>query len=289
MNRRRLLVVVPVPGPTADKIDGIRQALGDPSLGNIGPHITLVPPVNVRDDQLLEACVLLRSLASQPTLSSQIGPITSFAPASPVLYLEVTELAAIRSIRDRIFQPPLSRPLSNEFIPHITVMRRATDDQIEHIPRLTDFTELVELVNVEILEESIDANGRHWSLLDDVALGSEFISGRGGLETVLTSSRRAGPDELARQGVDASADVVITASRHGQIVGVVTARSSHASLDVSSLVVDEGHRGSGVGRSLVSRLLDVDASYGLNVTQGQGLPDVLVELLARLGVPVAHR
>ena len=53
--RVRLGVVLLVPPPVAGEIDGLRRAVGDGALGKVAPHVTLVPPVNVRDERLLDA------------------------------------------------------------------------------------------------------------------------------------------------------------------------------------------------------------------------------------------
>ncbi len=53
--KRRLGVALLIPAPLDREIDGLRRAVGDGALGRIPPHLTLVPPVNVREDRLGEA------------------------------------------------------------------------------------------------------------------------------------------------------------------------------------------------------------------------------------------
>ena len=69
----------------------MRRALGSPSLLTQAPHITLVPPVNVRDDDLDAAVAVLRAAAQHcaRTLDFCLGPVVTFSPVSPVLYLQV--------------------------------------------------------------------------------------------------------------------------------------------------------------------------------------------------------
>jgi hypothetical protein len=52
MGRHRLGVVLLVPDPWAAEVDGLRRALGDEALDRVAPHITLVPPSNVSDEDL---------------------------------------------------------------------------------------------------------------------------------------------------------------------------------------------------------------------------------------------
>jgi 2'-5' RNA ligase len=88
--KRRLGVVLLVPPPWAAEIDGLRRALGDGALGRIAPHLTLVPPVNVREEDVPAALAVLRSAAAEvdgPSLVVRLGPAATFSPENPVVYL----------------------------------------------------------------------------------------------------------------------------------------------------------------------------------------------------------
>ena len=60
-NRRRLAVVCIVDGRLGAEVDGLRRALGAAALERIAPHLTLVPPVNVHEEDLAEALAVVRS------------------------------------------------------------------------------------------------------------------------------------------------------------------------------------------------------------------------------------
>ena len=90
MPRRRLGVALLVPPPVAVEVDGLRRALGDPSRRRIPPHLTLVPPVNVREEDLGAALdVLRRAARAVPPLDLRLGPAATFHPVNPVVYLAV--------------------------------------------------------------------------------------------------------------------------------------------------------------------------------------------------------
>ena len=62
-----------VPEPVAAEVDGLRRALGDGSLGRIPPHLTLVPPVNVAEDDVPKALSVLRQAAAARPRPSTCG------------------------------------------------------------------------------------------------------------------------------------------------------------------------------------------------------------------------
>src|SRR6266702_3999449 len=109
MPRTRLGVALLVPSPQADEVDGLRRALGDPVLGRVPAHLTLVPPVNVAERDLGDALDVLRSAAGATRpFSLSFGPPATFWPDSPVVYLPASgDVAALEQLRDRVFRAPL--------------------------------------------------------------------------------------------------------------------------------------------------------------------------------------
>src|SRR5204863_5833580 len=78
--RVRLASALLVPEPFAREIDGLRRALGE-NLDRVAPHLTLVPPVNVRVDEINKALSALRRAAAvmQPTTVT-LGPAVTLHP-----------------------------------------------------------------------------------------------------------------------------------------------------------------------------------------------------------------
>jgi 2'-5' RNA ligase len=177
MSRRRLGVALLVPAPVAAEVDGLRRALGDGSLGRIPPHVTLVPPVNVRAEALPDALAVLREAADHtPPLDVRIGPAATFHPVNPVVHLQVggaVELLA--GLRDRVLVPPLERAITHPFVPHVTV---ADDMDPARIPAavtaLADYVVDVRIDTVHLLEEG---RGRVWRPIADVVLTRRWLPG----------------------------------------------------------------------------------------------------------------
>jgi 2'-5' RNA ligase len=179
MPRRRLAVALLVPPPVATEVDGLRRALGDGALGRIPAHLTLVPPVNVAEDDLLRAVDGLREAAAAAgPLDLRLGPAATFHPVTPVVYLAVGgAVGGVRALRDRVFRPPLARAVTHPFVPHVTV---ADDMAPERIPAavaaLADFVVDVRIEAVHLLEEG---RGRVWRPTAEAAF-SRRRAGRGG-------------------------------------------------------------------------------------------------------------
>src|SRR5215213_8935979 len=133
MPRRRLGVVLLIPGAAAHEVDGLRRALGDGALDQVPPHVTLVPPVNVREDELGEALRVVRAAASSTgPVTLDLGPVESFLPVNPVLYLAVggPGLPSVHRLREELGVGPLARDLPHAFVPHVTVANELPEDRI---------------------------------------------------------------------------------------------------------------------------------------------------------------
>ncbi|HJR26117.1 MAG TPA: 2'-5' RNA ligase family protein, partial [Acidimicrobiales bacterium] len=78
-------IVLLVPEPWATEVDGLRRALGDEALPRIPPHVTLVPPIHVRDELLAEAFDVVHAAGRGcPPLELRVGPVATFAPVNTV-------------------------------------------------------------------------------------------------------------------------------------------------------------------------------------------------------------
>jgi 2'-5' RNA ligase len=165
--RRRLGVVLLVPEPAATEIDGLRRALGDGALGRIPAHLTLVPPVNVRVDDVGEALAVLRAAAGRTgPLDLRLGPATTFDPVTPVVYLDVGgDVAALHALREAVMRPPLERPLTLPFVPHVTLADEIDPARIPAaVAALADYVVDVRCEAVHLLEEG---RARVWRPIAD--------------------------------------------------------------------------------------------------------------------------
>jgi 2'-5' RNA ligase len=254
--RVRLGVVLLVPPPVADEVDGLRRALGDPALDRVPPHITLVPPVNVRVEDVPDVLAALRRAASQVgALDLAIGPPRTFGSDEGVVYLEVGGSDASSTALERLHRAcrsgPLDRPLDHPFVPHVTVTTGVAAEEIERVLQvLHGYAAVpVAVARLHLLHQQAEPPHR-WVPIADVPLGRAVVVGRGGLPIELTASELLDPEAAAAltaagdaaigHQVAASAPIdgrplVVVARREGAVVAVAQGWTAGPVTELASL------------------------------------------------------
>ena len=278
MPKRRLGVALLVPPPFAAEVDGLRRALGDGSLGRIPAHLTLVPPVNVREDDVPAALQVLRDAAAATTpFTVTLGPPATFSPVNPVVYLAVDGEGRdeVARLRDAVFRPPLERTLTWPFEPHVTLA-----DEVASIDRiaaalgsLRDYTVDVRFDAVTLLEQG---EGRVWAPIAEARFERPAIVGRGGgMELSLDRSGLLDPeaerwtsDEWAAYSqaeygtAEEDEPFAIAARRLGAVVGTATGALRSDDAYLARLIVARSERGTGVGSRLLAATESLAAERG---------------------------
>jgi 2'-5' RNA ligase len=242
----------------------LRRACGDRRRERIAPHLTLVPPVNVRVEHVGAALAVLReaaaSRAAAGPLVLELGPPGLFHPDSATLHLRVCgpgdELPALRAA---VFRPPLERPLDWPFAPHVTLAEEIPEVRAQAaLAALADYRVTVPVDRVHLLqertEETPDGVRRRWVSVADAPFARPAVVGRGGVELELHRSELVDPEGVAlvgEQPVPAGAvPLVVSARRWGTLVGVARGWVRDDDHELSAIVVTEARRGEGIGRQL---------------------------------------
>jgi 2'-5' RNA ligase len=252
MAKRRLGVALLVPAPVDAEIDGLRRAAGDGALGRIPAHITLVPPVNVREERMDDALARLRTAAAEAKpFEITLGPPASFLPDSPTLYLAVSGpgLDDLHALRDRVFADPLARPLTWPFVPHVTLADEMAPARIDAaLSALADYEAHVRFERLHLLQEGA---GRMWTPIADAPFRAPAVIGRGGLPLEITVSETPAPHWF-----------VVTARRQGEVVGRAEGwtRDDHAHLVDITVALE--HQGQGIGSHLLAACMSLAAERG---------------------------
>jgi 2'-5' RNA ligase len=257
----RLGVALLLPPPFDAEVDGLRRAAGDGALGRIPAHLTLVPPVNVREDRLGEALAVLRAAAAatQP-FTIALGPPATFLPDNPTLHLAVPGDGPVRALRDRVFVDPLARTLTWPFVPHVTLADEAAPDRIRAaLIALADYRADVPFARVHLLREG---PGRIWAPIADAAFAAPAVIGRGGLPLELTVTERLDPEAAALGDAE---PLVITARSDGEVAGHAEGWCSRGGARLAAVVVNPDYEHLEVGRHLVAAFRSEAAARGCAV------------------------
>ena len=134
MPRHRLGVALLFDAETAGEIDSLRELFGDPALNRIAPHVTLVPPINVHERDVQKAIdVVSMAATTVAPLQLTIGNVSTFFPVSLVLKADVfgDDIERLMTLRRQVFVEPLSRELSYEYVPHVTLASEIAEDRAD--------------------------------------------------------------------------------------------------------------------------------------------------------------
>lgn len=154
-----------VPAPVSIEIDALRRALDDRQLGRIDPHITIVPPINLREGEVADAMATVDAAASRcPPCELTLGPLETFGPSSPVRFLAVEPAAPVDAIHRACWTGVFDREEKRPFHPHVTVDidGSPTDGDDPALKLLTGYTAEVTIEEVTLLEHHHDDAGRRW-------------------------------------------------------------------------------------------------------------------------------
>jgi 2'-5' RNA ligase len=293
MARCRLLVAYLLESTVAGEIDGLRRSFGGP-IDRIAPHLTLVPPTNVADEAVDDVVAHLGRVADRtaPIALRIEGPAT-FAPVTPVLYLEIAgELAPLRALVAALGDGPLSPPASRRerpFVAHVTLGPRLDDDRLEAAvqalgPLRTPFV----LDRATLLVQREDER-RSWAPIADVALGPRAVVGRGGRELAFSDHVSLGP--VARAFVAAEDPsrpndhdtIVVEAHDLDGLVAVATGSVRAELALLERVVVRLTDRNLGVGAALLARFEQVARERGATEIAARTTTDGERSFLARHG------
>lgn len=285
MARHHLAVALIPPPALAAQVDTLRRLLGSSSLTRIPPHLTLVPPVNVRAEAYPAVLRTLDHAASAAIgFELRLGPVTSFAPRTPTVHLDAAGVSpadddVLRSLRDRLLRGPLDRPEQFPFSPHVTLERRADPDRIPAVLSvLGSFEQHWSVNSVHLLEHRRPPERPpYWEPVHEVPLGPPVVVGRGGVELHLRTLGMLAPADAEVFGVEpigpfpapgGGRPVVVTASPPGAEAGpcgvaigeVLGGRAAR----LHTVAVTVAHRHMGVGAQLLAAWCSEVASRGVS-------------------------
>lgn len=126
-------VAVAIPEPWATQLQDYRTDLGDITATQIPTHITLIPPVEVADDDLVVVEEHLAKTAAQlPPFRIHLRGTGTFRPVSPVVFVTVVEgISQCEVLAGALRSGPLAVDLSFPYHPHVTIAHHLADDLLD--------------------------------------------------------------------------------------------------------------------------------------------------------------
>jgi len=116
-------VSIAVPEPYGRLLQDLRAGFGDPAARSIPTHVTLLPPTEVRPEELPDFGAHLAAVAERGRpFEMRLDGTGTFRPVSPVVYVRVVEGAgACAELQEAVRSGPIVRDLLFPYHPHVTV------------------------------------------------------------------------------------------------------------------------------------------------------------------------
>ena len=175
MGRRDFGVAFGLPEPYTSELQRWRERLGDPNAAGIPPHVTLLPPTALRDEQLEEVEEHLRRVAaSERPFRMHLRGSATFRPVSPVVFVPLVEgIADCERVEAKVRSGPLSRTLGFPYHPHVTVAHDLGEPALDRaFAALKDYEAVFEVWGFTLFEQDREGIWRPQR---------DFPFGRGGL------------------------------------------------------------------------------------------------------------
>ncbi len=126
-------VAIALAEPWATQLQEYRASLGDETAGLIPTHVTLVPPVDLAEPQIVAATDLLDEVAADfPPFLMQLRGTGTFRPVSPVVFVSLVQgISRCEALAARIRRGPLDVPLQHAYHPHVTIAHHRPEDVMD--------------------------------------------------------------------------------------------------------------------------------------------------------------
>jgi 2'-5' RNA ligase len=177
MSRRDFGVAIGLPEPYTSELQGWRERLGDPNAHGIPPHITLLPPTALHDEDLPDIEEHLRRIAAaESSFEVHLRGSATFRPVSPVVFVPLVRgISACERVEAQVRSGPLARDLSFPYHPHVTVAHDLGDDALDRaFDELADYDASFTVWGFTLFEQGRD---KVWRPQRDYRFGEAGLPG----------------------------------------------------------------------------------------------------------------
>jgi 2'-5' RNA ligase len=133
MGHREIGVAIGIPEPYTIELQGWRERLGDPNAADIPPHVTLLPPTELRTDDLDEVEEHLQIVAlHHAPFTMHLRGSGTFRPISPVVFVPIVQgIGECEQLEADVRSGPLEREVRFPYHPHVTVAHDVASDMLD--------------------------------------------------------------------------------------------------------------------------------------------------------------
>ena len=126
-------VAVTIPEPWSSALQDARESFGDPMASAIPPHVTLLPPTAIPDEEMGSFLAHLRTVSAQAQpFRMALSGTGTFRPVSPVVFVQVSlGIAQCESLEHAVRSGPVERVLDFPYHPHVTVAHHLDEVALE--------------------------------------------------------------------------------------------------------------------------------------------------------------
>lgn len=122
-------VAIAIPEPWASELQDYRTSIGDTTAAQIPTHITLLPPTELADADLVDVSGhLAKAAAAVKPFPIHLRGTGTFRPVSPVVFVTVAEgISSCELLADAVRSGPLEVELRFPYHPHVTIAHHLDD------------------------------------------------------------------------------------------------------------------------------------------------------------------
>ena len=132
----RYALVAYVKSPVGEFVENLRREL-QPDLPYLAAHLTLLPPRPLPGTEAAALQGVGRICGQAEPFEVTLGDMQSFVPATPTVYIRVTYGASrLQELHDQLNQQTLAFVEEWPYIPHLTIVKMATEPMAEQALRI---------------------------------------------------------------------------------------------------------------------------------------------------------
>lgn len=163
-------IVVAIPEPWAQLLVDWRAKVGDPQANVVPPHVTLLPPTEVRiADREVIRTHLAEVARCHPPFDMHLSGTGTFKPVSDVVFIAVARgIGSCELLSNDVRRGPLARSLAFPYHPHVTVAHDVPEDMLELA--YTGLADLSAEFRVTAFTEFEQAPGGAWTIAREYPL-----------------------------------------------------------------------------------------------------------------------